>query len=195
MKPAQAKLGEVATVQLGITFRGADAARHDPAGTHRLIRIGDLSEDGEIQPAEPNLVRLDDATAARAELRDGDVLVAARGTRMTAAVFDGSFPAVVGSQFCLIRPDSERLLPDYLRWFLNLPATQENLIARSRGSYVRSLPAGSLAELDLLIPSLGAQRSIAKIHELRLREKHLMATLAARRALLVDRTLLQSLQR
>ncbi len=195
MNLAQSKLSAAATVQLGITFRGADAARHDPAGTHRLIRIGDLSEDGEIMPAEPNLVRLDEPTAARSELREGDVLVAARGTRMTAAVFDGSFPAVVGSQFCIVRPDPEHILPAFLRWFLNLPGTQENLIARSRGSYVRSLPAGALGDLDLRIPPLGVQRSIAKIHELRLREKHLMAILASRRAHLVDRTLLQFLQR
>lgn len=194
MKPAQVKLGEVAAVQLGITFRGADAARHDPDGTHQIIRIGDISEDGDIRHGEPNLVRLDDASIARGELRDGDVLVAARGTRMTAAVFDGSFAAVVGSQFCIVRPNADRLLPDYLRWFLNLPATQENLLSRARGSYVRSLPSSALADLEIRIPSIARQRAIAKIHELRLREKHLMSQLAERRALLIDRTLFQSLE-
>ncbi len=181
-------------MQLGITFRGADAARHDPDGTHQIIRIGDISEDGDIRHGEPNLVRLDDASIARGELRDGDVLVAARGTRMTAAVFDGSFAAVVGSQFCIVRPNADRLLPDYLRWFLNLPATQENLLSRARGSYVRSLPSSALADLEIRIPSIARQRAIAKIHELRLREKHLMSQLAERRALLIDRTLFQSLE-
>lgn len=194
MKPAQVKLGEVATVQLGITFRGADAARHDPNGTHQLIRIGDISEDGEIRAAEPNRVRIDEASAGRVELRDGDVVLAARGTRMTAAVFDGSFPAVVGSQFCIIRPDPDRLLPAYLRWFLNLPSIQENLLSRARGSYVRSLPSGALADLDIRVPAIGRQRAMVKIHELRLREKQLMSQLAERRALLIDRTLFQSLE-
>jgi len=194
MKPEQFHLGEVADVQLGITLRGTDASRHDPAGTHQLVRIGDVSDDGELRISEPNLVRLDDPTANRSELRAGDVLLAARGTRMTAAVFDGSFPAVAGSQFCIIRPNVDRLLPAYLLWFLNLPSTQEKLIARARGSYVRSLPVGSLAELDVIIPSPAKQRSIAKLHELRLREKQLMETLAARRAVLIDRTLFQSLQ-
>ena len=194
MKPEQFHLGEVADVQLGITLRGTDASRHDPAGTHQLVRIGDVSDDGELRISEPNLVRLDDPTANRSELRAGDVLLAARGTRMTAAVFDGSFPAVAGSQFCIIRPNVDQLLPAYLRWFLNLPSTQEKLIARARGSYVRSLPVGSLAELDVIIPSPAKQRSIAKLHELRLREKQLMEALAARRAVLIDRTLFQSLQ-
>lgn len=192
--PAQSKLGEVATVQLGITFRGADAARHEPDGTHQLIRIGDLSDDGEIRAGAPNLIRLDELTTSRDELREGDVLVAARGTRMTAAVFDGSFPAVVGSQFCIVRPDADRVLPDYLRWFLNLPSTQENLLSRARGTYVRSLSASALSDLMVPVPTIGRQREIAKIHELRLREKQLMAQLTLCRAILVDNTLRQSLE-
>ena len=85
MKPAQAQLREVADVQLGIALRGADASRHDPTGTHQLVRIGDLSEDGSLRIAEPNLIRLDEVTAHRSGLRAGEVLLAARGTRMTAA--------------------------------------------------------------------------------------------------------------
>jgi hypothetical protein len=190
----QHKLADVATVQLGITFRGADAARHDPDGTHQLIRIGDISEDGDIRIAAPSLIKFDDQVMARGELREGDVLVAARGTRMTAAVFDGSYSAVVGGQFCIVRPDAEQLLPAYLRWFLNLPLTQENLLSQARGSYVRSLPASALSNLLIPVPSIGHQRAVAKIHELRLREKHLMARLSECRALLVDNTLLQSLK-
>ena len=194
MKPAQMQLGKIAEVQLGITLRGVDASRNNPTGTHQLVRISDISDEGAICIREPKLIRLDEVSATRSELRAGDVLLAARGVRMTAAVFDGLFPAVAGGQFCIIRPDADRLLPAYLRWFLNLPSTQEALIARTRGTYIKSLPVGSLAELGIPVPSIGQQRVIATIHELRLREKHLMENLAARRAVLVDRTILQSLQ-
>lgn len=193
MKPAQAQLREVADVQLGITLRGADASRHDPTGTHQLVRIGDLSEDGSLRIAEPNLIRLDEVTAHRSGLRVGEVLLAARGTRMTAAIFEGGPPAVAGSQFLVIRPHSGVLLPAYLRWFLNLSSTQENLNARARGSYVRSLPSGALGELAIPLPPIPRQRAIAELHELRLHEKHLMETLASRRAILIDRAILQSL--
>lgn len=194
MKPAQAQLREVADVQLGITLRGTDASRHDPSGTHQLVRIGDLSEDGSLRIAEPNLIRLDALTAHRSELRAGEVLLAARGTRMTAAVFDGGFLAVAGSQFCVIRPHGGVLLPAYLRWFLNLPSTQESLNARARGSYVRSLPVNALGELQIPLPPLPRQHTISELHELRLREKQLMETLASRRAILIDHAILQSFQ-
>lgn len=194
MRPAEAQLHEIADIQTGLTLRGADASRHDPAGTHQLIRIGDLSDDGRLHATEPNLVSLDPATAARFALRPNDVLLAARGTRMTAAIFEGTFPAVVGSQFLVIRPHPEAVLPTYLHWFLNLSYTQENLNTRARGTYVRSLPASSLGELEIPLPPLPRQRAIAELHALRLHEKHLMLTLADRRALLVDRTILHSLQ-
>lgn len=184
----------MAEVLLGITLRGTDSSRHDPNGTHQLLRIGDLTDDGSLHVTEPNLIRLDDATAHRSGLRAGEVLLAARGTRMTAAVFDGGISAVAGSQFLVIRPHGGVLLADYLRWFLNLPSTQEALSVRARGSYVRSLSSAALGELDIPLPPLPRQRAIAELHNLRLREKHLMATLAAHRATLIDRSILQSLR-
>ena len=193
MKPAQAQLREVASVALGITLRGVDASRHDPNGTHQLIRIGDLSEDGDFACSEPNLIKLDRETAHRSALKRGDVLLAARGSRMTAGLFLGQQPAVAGGQFLVIRPHDNIVLAEYLRWFLNLPSTQEILAGRARGSYVRSLPAKSLGQLEIPVPPLPHQQAIAELHALRLREKELMNQLAARRAVLIDHSLLRSL--
>ena len=192
MKPARAQLREVASVALGITLRGADASRHDPAGTHQLIRIGDLSEDGVVQCAELNLIKLDPEAASRFTLRYGDILLAARGTRMTAGLFYSNRPAVAGGQFLVIRPHTDILLADYLRWFLNLSSTQEALAGRARGSYVRSLPSSALSELEIPIPPLPQQHAISALHDLRLREKALMARITALRAVLFDQSILHS---
>lgn len=195
MRPPRAQLREVASVTLGITLRGADASRHDPSGTHQLIRIGDLSEDGILHCSEPNLIKLGPEPANRSALTIGDVLLAARGTRMTAGIFDGQQPSVAGGQFLVIRPRSNILLTNYLHWFLNLPITQEALAAAARGSYVRSLPVSAVADMEIPVPPLPQQQAIAALHTLRLREKMLMARLAAQRALLVDHSILQSFQR
>jgi hypothetical protein len=192
MKPARAQLREVASVALGITLRGADASRHDPAGTHQLIRIGDLSEDGVIHCEEPNLIKLDPEFASRFTLRYGDILLAARGTRMTAGLFHGKQPAVAGGQFLVVRPLTNILLAEYLRWFLNLSSTQETLAGCARGSYVRSLPSSALGDLEIPIPPLPQQHAIAALHDLRLREKSLMARIASQRAILFDQSILHS---
>jgi hypothetical protein len=192
MRPARAQLREVASVTLGITLRGADASRHDPAGTHQLVRIGDLSEDGTVHCATPALIKIDPDAAYRYALRPGDVLLAARGARMTAGLFEDSRPSVAGGQFLVLRPHTSMLIPEYLRWFLNLPLTQEALAAAARGSYVRSLPISAVADMEIPVPPLPRQHAIASLHTLRLREKDLMARLAAQRALLVDHSILQS---
>lgn len=194
MKPAQAQLGEVAEVQIGITLRGADASRHDPEGTHHLVRISEVSEDGVLQLGEPNLLKLDASTASRYALRKGEVLMASRGSRLTATVWDGSVPAVAGGQFCVIRPHAETLLPGFLRWFLNLSSTQEELNSRARGTYMRSLPAKSLATLPIPLPPLPRQRAIAELHSLRLQETALMLQLASTRATFVDQAITRCLQ-
>lgn len=193
MKPAQVKIRQIADVQIGITLRGTDAARHDPSGTHHLVRIGDLTEEGELRISAPNLVKLDDPEADRFGLRRGEVIMASRGVRMTAAVFDDSRPAVAGNQFCVIRPKSTAILPAFLRWFLNLAATQEKLRAKMTGSYVRSLPVGVVADLVIPLPAIDRQRTIVELDALRVRERHLLEQIAAKRSQLIDQTLLQFL--
>ena len=121
-----------------------------------------------------------------------DVARAAHQTDVCAAVFDGDYLAVAGGQFLVIRPQESALLPGYLRWFLNLPGTQETLAGCARGSYVRSLPANALGELEIPIPPIPQQHAIAALHALRLREKDLMARLAARRAVFLDQSILHS---
>lgn len=188
------KLREIAEIQLGVTLRGSDASRHDPAGTHQLIRISDLSDDGSVSIGEPCLIKLSSGDAARYELKPGEVLVAARGTRMTAAVlYAGGGPCVVGGQFLVVRPQ-QRLNPEYLRWFLNLPTIQTRLFSFARGTYVRSLPASSIGDLDIPLPPLPKQHAVAELNRLRIREKELMAKLAEQRGLLVDHSVLQNFQ-
>jgi hypothetical protein len=195
MKPAQVKLGQIAEVQLGITLRGTDAARHDPSGTHHLIRIGDLTEDGGLQIATLNLIKLDDNAADRFGLRQGEVIMASRGVRVTAAVFDGSRPAVAGNQFCVLRLKSSAILPAFLRWFLNLAATQEKLRACMTGSYVRSLPVGAVADLVVPFPGVDQQRAVVALDALRVREKRLLGQIATKRSQFVDYTILHVLNR
>lgn len=185
----QVPLREIASVALGITLRGADASRHDPEGTHRLIRIGDISEDGVLCHDDISLISPEPDAASRYALWRGDVLVAGRGSRATAAIFEDSRSSIASGQLLVIRPNQDAVVPEYLCWYLNLARTQESLAAEARGSYIRSISTSTLAELRVPLLPLPRQRLIAEISALRLREKELMTRLVARRAELVDNTL------
>ena len=181
-------LHELADVLTGITLRGESAARNDPAGTHRLVRISDLSSDGVIGEGSPGRVRVEARDAERYTLRRGDVLVAARGSRLTAAVFERDERAVAGSQFLVVKILRQHLAlsAGFLAWYLNLPAIQEQLASEMRGSYVRSLPAGVLSRLQVPIPDHRKQAAIVNLVALQREENRLIRQITERRAQLIQ---------
>ena len=181
-------LSELADVFTGITLRGESASKKDPNGTHRLIRISDISSDGVVGDGAPGRVLVDGKDTDRYTLRPGDVLVAARGSRLTAAVFDRAERAVAGSQFLVIRvlPHHSGLSPGFLAWYLNLPAVQEQLAAQMRGSYIRSLPASVLSRLQVSVPDHRKQAAIVELTELQREENRLTKQIADRRAQLIQ---------
>lgn len=181
-------LRDLADVQSGITLRGESASKNDPAGTHRLVRIGDITTDGVVGEGAPGRVKVDPKDAARYALKVGDVLLAARGSRLTAAVFDRDEPAVAGSQFLVIKilPRYLGLSSGFLAWYLNLPAIRDQLASRMRGSYVRSLPAKVLANLQVPVPDHGKQAAITALADLQRQEVELMQQIAQRRSELIQ---------
>ncbi len=179
---------ELADVFTGLTLRGESSSKNDPNGTHRLVRISDISTDGVIGDGAPGRIPVEPKDADRYALRARDVLVAARGSRLTAAVFGREERAVAGSQFLIIRLLSEPqgVEPGFLVWYLNLPAVQEQLSTEMRGSYVRSLPAGVLARLRVPVPDRRKQTLIVALTELQREENRLTSRIAERRARIIQ---------
>lgn len=178
-------LASLADVSTGITLRGADAAKPRPDGNFCLLRIGDLREDGRIQLDTHPLIKIEPDAAERYRLKPGDVIVAAKGSRATAAVFESPIPTVAGGQFFVVRPNTELVLPGFLRWYLNLPETQAALMDSARGSYVQAIPIAAVKELRIPLPPLDTQRRIATILDLHAEERRLMQAIAFKRSQLV----------
>ncbi len=188
-------LRDLADIQTGITLRGEASTRHDPNGTHRLIRIGDVSHDGFLALSSTTKVRLSETEVSKFSLKPGNVLLAARGSRLTAAVFDLDEPSVAGSQFIIIRirPQWLALRSGFLAWYLNLPVIQEQLAASMRGTYIRSLPVSVLAMLQVPVPNAAKQDAITNLNDLRMQEKSLMEQLAHQRSQLIDQLAITSI--
>jgi hypothetical protein len=184
-----ARLGEIADVKSGLTLRGAYAASSiSEAGPHYL-RISDLTEDGRVAVRHVDRIRVPDRSIEKYRLRQNDVVLANRGNRLTSALFDKQFDAVAGSQFYVLRVRDQNVMPEFLRWFLNLDTTTAYLVAKSTGSYIKSLPIGELRTLAVPIPSLEIQRIVVALAELRIREKELIARLEDLRETLLQQTL------
>lgn len=179
-------LANLADISSGLTLRGLDAARAAADGNYHLLRIGDLREDGRIQIDDPAMIKIEASSGEKHRLRRGNVVMACKGSRATAAVFESSIPTVPGGQFFVIKSKTDRLLPAYLRWYLNRPETQARLLESACGSFVQAIPIGAMREFQIELPSVETQQGIVTLNELHNEEQRLMKLIAGKRSLLVQ---------
>lgn len=194
------KLRELTEIRIGYQHRDkAEPISPVSLGTHKIVQIRDLDlrgahraealERGELLPS----VRVSDlqratpsGDAERYVVRERDVLFLSRGQRTLAAALPAVGPATIAAYyFYILRPDGNRVLPEYLAWFVNQPLAQAYLNSHLRGSHMKMLPKAFLEDLEIVVPALAVQRRIVELEKLRQREEHLVCSvLEARRKLL-----------
>jgi hypothetical protein len=127
-------------------------------------------------------------------LQDGDVLFAAKGTKNFAAVFENhNEPAVASTSFFVIRPTNEKVLPNYLAWFLNNHNTQTLLKAQAIGTSIPSISKQVIENLEITLPSIETQKAILQIAKLRNQEKSLKQEIETLKDVKINHQLLQAI--
>jgi len=179
-------LGELAEVRMGYPFRSR--LEHDPQGDVAVIQMKDIDDANLLHAEEAIRVALPKGKT-RHLLRAGDLLFRSRGRSNGAAqVLDGIGPAVLAAPMLLIRP--LKVLPAYLCWYINAPATQVQLAAVAEGTSVRMISAEALKALDVPLPSLAAQQRIVQAATLAEQEQTLLARIATLRQRLTNHILM-----
>jgi len=169
------------SVQVGYQARGA--VEEDTAGSHLLIQMRDLREDGTINTA--SLTRFTpDRMTEQYIVADGDVLLQVRGMKHKAAVVCG-LPAetLASSHFYILRADRNRVLPGYLAWYINQPLAQSHLLTGAQGAgNVTVVTRVVFESLEIPIPPLEKQYHIVALDRLQWQERELTTRLQAARA-------------
>ena len=95
-------------------------------------------------------------------LEIGDLLLATKGIDRSAMLYDGRYtPAIASSVFTVLRiRDTNTVLPEYLQWYLNHPATTRKLAAAAIGTSIPLITRDVIEQLEVAIPSLERQRMI-----------------------------------
>ncbi len=180
-------LGDLAEVQMGYPFRSR--LEHDPQGDVAVIQMKDIDDTNLLHAEEAIRVALPEGKTHHL-LRAGDLLFRSRGRSNGAAlVAEGIGPAVLAAPMLLIRPHT--VLPAYLCWYINAPATQAQLAALAEGTSVRMISAEALKSLPIPVPPLEAQRRIAEAAALAEQEQTLLARIATLRQRLTTHLLMQ----
>ncbi len=176
------KLKDIANVLSGIYLRPS------PTGEIAYLQISDM----QALSVGKTTLKVDFVPKmSRYLLKKGDILFAGKGTKYFCQTFNLDIQAVPSTTLYIIRPNQEKILPEYLSWFLNLPQTEAKVKTAQVGSSVPLIHKSSLEELDIIIPDLAAQSNILKVAALQYREQELLSSIAEKRKILVDQTLLR----
>ena len=131
-------------------------------------------------------------------LRDGDILFAAKGHKNFATVYEEKNGlCVASSTFLVVRINEDfkdNLLPEFLAWYINNPATQKWLKANAIGSALPSISKSKLLELEIQVPELAKQDAILKIYALRLQEREIQVQLIDKKEQYLQQLLLKALE-
>ncbi len=178
-------LSDVATVYMGLTFRGS--LKQAASGSVAVVQMKDAGIG--LLDSDQGLARINGQTVApRYLLQAGDLVFRSRG-------FDNTFSLVTArlgiaitiAPMMFVRiHDHAQTLPDFLHWWLNRPATQKLIAERAQGGTIHMIPAGALGDLPVEVPTIAQQQSIASIARLSLKERNLALAIADKRCSLVD---------
>jgi type I restriction enzyme, S subunit len=155
-------IGDVASnTQYGLSVRG------EPSGAYPILRMN-CQEDGAVHYRNLQYVDLDPTTYETFRLRPGDLLFNRTNSielvgRM--AIVDDDQPAVFASYLVRLTVDSQRCLPRFLNYFMNWPATQDEIKKlASRAVGQANINASKLRTvLFPLPPTLDEQKEIVAI--------------------------------
>ncbi len=178
------RIAEIASVFSGYHFRGG--VNHVADGLYAVIQAKDV--DDSLHFDRERLVRVNlEADPERYLVRQGDVVFLSRGMHPWALpISEPIGDTVVPSSFYIVRPDPQKVRPDYLAWFLNHPKTQAALGDIAKGSNIPFISMREFVDFAVQIPSLMTQENIVGLAHLRDREQRLLRELAIRRSQLVD---------
>jgi restriction endonuclease S subunit len=131
-------------------------------GEFLLIQQKDISSD-RTRVDYANTVRITpERQYTRQLLVDGDVVFMNKGqSPFGCAIRNLPEPAIASSAFFILRPNKERILPEYLAWVLNREQTRHELFsAAGHGTLMPVIHRKALEEQSIFLPPMEMQRTL-----------------------------------
>lgn len=150
------ELGTVASI-----FRGKAVSHKDPTGNIGVVNISNIGE-YEIDYSSLDHLEEEERKVTNYLLKDGDLLIPARGTAIRVAIFkEQTYPCIASSNVIVIRAIDESLSTTYLKLFFDSPLGRKMLITRQQGTAVMNISYKELNNIEIPLPSVEEQKQIA----------------------------------
>lgn len=186
------KLQDIATINSGHTIRGR--VDNDPLGDCAVIQMRDL--DVEKHQLKDTSHRIKKQEVPQSQLlKSGDIIFLSKGANNYAFVYRKQYAAVATSVFLVVRPNQERVSPEYLQWYLNQNATQIELQGKKEHSTVTNITKKTLEEIIIKVPSIQTQKKLVNLYQLWEVEKEKTQKLIAMKDRYYNNLVLEEIER
>jgi len=146
-------MGDVAEI-----FRGKSVTKKDLTGAIGVVNISNIG-DYDIDYENIDHLEEEERKVTNYLLKEGDVLIPARGTAIRTAVFhEQKYPCIASSNVITIRPDPKLLDCTYLKIFLDSPLGKKLVSGTQQGMTIISISYKDLTGLEIPVPPLEAQK-------------------------------------
>lgn len=155
------KLSQIAEIISGHPFRTKIA--NEGNGNTLVLQMKDISVHG-IDWQKTVKTELYNIKAER-YIKEGDILLIARGSRNTSILIDNiEQPTIFSPHFFLLRTlVNSNINPAYLNWYLNQLSAQKYFECSAQGSNIRCVGREVLADMNIPIIPLKQQHSIVAL--------------------------------
>lgn len=187
------RLKEISVILSGYLSREKIEPREE--GNHFLLQARNV--DGAcLRYDTSDLIRFYPTLSAKDRfLEQGDILFMARGAHNFSILLmaDIPFGTLAAACFFIIRVRDERVLPEYLCWYLNQePVAQYFQRNSGKGVHMPVVKRAVLENLDIPLPPPVTQKIVAEIDILQRKEQELVRQLEAKRKKLLAAVCLQA---
>lgn len=184
-----APIRKIATVDMGYPFRSR--LEMVAGGNICVIQMKDIDEKcrlntGDLVPVSLPVVK------KTHRIKMGDVIFRSRGRINTATLVDEPLAEVVAAAPLLrIRVKTDKVLPEYLAWYINRSKAQAYIESRASGTITRMINKKTVEEMEIELPPINEQKRIVAIARLAGREQELLRQLAEKRKIYTDAILMK----
>lgn len=175
------KLQDITRIQFGVSIKTASE------GILPCLQVSNITLEGDID--EEQLVFVKNGLSAEEHLLGaGDLVLPAKGQKFSSAIISQNFNngIVASSSLLVIKVSDDRVLPEYLHWYLNLSRIKWSLEAEATGTNILSLSIKALREFPIELPDLETQKKIINLNKLQKEEQIKMRQLGVARKKLIE---------
>lgn len=158
-------IGKISKIRFGLY------AQPEETGELPYLQIRQFNEMGLLDEKQANeYVNIGNKTEMQ-QLNDGDVLFVAKGNRLFAWCYRNYLgPYVASSVFFVLKPDLEKVYPEYLAAVLNTSVSKKALLQIGGGTNIFSIRKSELEAFEIPLPKMDRQKKIAAIAALQIKE-------------------------